>query len=62
MWLISDSIKTAKKSGLHNPFKNPERYKLWGTICTKLVELLNKEDINGFIVKSIQNVMPKSII
>jgi hypothetical protein len=28
-----NSIKNVPKSGLHNPFKNPERYLMLGDVC-----------------------------
>ena len=27
------SIQSVSKSGLHNPFKNPERYQMLGDVC-----------------------------
>jgi 1-pyrroline-5-carboxylate dehydrogenase len=31
-------LESCPKSGLHNPFKNKERYLMLGEVCRKLVE------------------------
>lgn len=62
MRLIEESINFSQKSGLHNPFKNPQRYQQWGEVCTKLVQLFRDKEVNNFLLKSIQNVMPKSAV
>lgn len=33
-----ESMLSCPKSGLHNPFKNKERYLMLGEVCRKLVE------------------------
>ena len=33
-----DGLQSCPKSGLHNPFKNKERYLMLGEVCRKLVE------------------------
>lgn len=48
------------KSGLHNPFKHPERYLHYGTVCAEAAALLRKEDVREFFIKLIQRVAPKS--
>lgn len=55
-----NSIKECPKSGLHNPFKNPERYVLYGELSRKISTLMYDEDVAKFFVKLIQRVMPKS--
>ena len=39
---FAESLKKCPKSGLHNPLKNPERYLLYGEVCRKASELMNK--------------------
>ena len=55
-------MKSCKKSGLHSPFKNPQRYRKWGEVLTKVVTLLNEPEVNDHFHKLIQTVMPKSDI
>lgn len=60
MQTIITSMKECPRSGLHNPFKNVERYLKYGQICRKLAEALNEEEIFNHFVKLIQRVFPKS--
>lgn len=60
---INEFIANAKKvtkSGLHNPIKNPERYQLYGNVCGKIAEEMKKPEIENFLCKITQRVMPKS--
>ncbi|EAR83878.1 delta-1-pyrroline-5-carboxylate dehydrogenase (macronuclear) [Tetrahymena thermophila SB210] len=60
---INEFIVNAKKvpkSGLHNPIKNPERYQLYGNVCGKIAEEMKKPEIESFLCKATQRVMPKS--
>lgn len=43
---IKESMKKCPKSGMHNPFKNPGRYRGWGEILTRVVEELNDPDVH----------------
>ena len=38
---IVQSTKQCKKSGLHNPFKNIERYNMLGNVCHRAATLLH---------------------
>ena len=39
------SIQSVPKSGLHNPFKNPERYQMLGDICFRTAHALHNKNI-----------------
>ena len=41
-----DSLSTCTKSGLHNPLKHPERYKLYGAVSSKAAYLLKQPEVN----------------
>lgn len=55
-----DSLGNCSKTGLHNPFKNKERYIMLGEVNRKLVESFSDKEVFEFFVKSMQRVMPKS--
>jgi 1-pyrroline-5-carboxylate dehydrogenase len=55
-----ESLNSCKKSGLHNPFKNPERYLLYGASTARAAALLATPVVEDFFVKLIQRVAPKS--
>ena len=38
---------------MHNPIKNPERYNMYGDICTKAVIEIHKPEVEEFIIKLI---------
>jgi 1-pyrroline-5-carboxylate dehydrogenase len=57
---IINSMKNCPRSGLHNPFKNIDRYLKYGQICRKVSEALHQEEIFTHFVKLIQRVFPKS--
>lgn len=59
---IITSMNSCPNSGLHNPFKNVDRYLLYGQICRKLVEALHSEEIFNHFCKLIQRVFPKTDI
>ncbi|KAK9807656.1 hypothetical protein WJX72_005582 [[Myrmecia] bisecta] len=54
------SLQEVPKSGLHNPFKNPERYNLYGDISSRAAEEMRKPENLEFFAKLIQRVSPKS--
>jgi 1-pyrroline-5-carboxylate dehydrogenase len=54
------NLKKVPKTGLHNPFKNPERYLMLGNVCAKASETLRNPEVMEFFVKLIQRVAPKS--
>eukprot|EP01040_Poterioochromonas_malhamensis_P019387 gene19387-22889_t len=54
------SLNTCSKSGLHNPFKHPERYVRYGTVCANAATAFRQPEVNDFLVRLIQRVAPKS--
>ena len=55
-----ESLKECPKTGLHNPFKNKERYLMLSEVNRRLVECMHDPEVFDFFVKSIQRVAPKS--
>ena len=55
-----ESLKAVPKHGLHNPFKNPERYLMLGAVCRKTAEVLHDPEVFDFFVQSIMRCIPKS--
>ncbi|CAN0903525.1 Probable aldehyde dehydrogenase [Linum grandiflorum] len=55
-----DSLSKCPKHGLHNPFKSPERYLLYGDISTKAGHMLSLPKVSEFFARLIQRVSPKS--
>jgi len=55
-----DSLRSCPKSGLHNPFKNKERYLMLSEVNRKVVECMHDPEVFDFFVKLIQRVTPKS--
>ncbi|KAF6168407.1 hypothetical protein GIB67_004959 [Kingdonia uniflora] len=55
-----ESLSKCPKSGLHNPFKSPERYLMLGDISTKAAHMLSQPEISNFFIRLIQRVSPKS--
>lgn len=53
------SLSKVPKTGLHNPFKNLNRYMIYGEISRKAASLMHQFDIQEHFVKLIQRVMPK---
>eukprot|EP00607_Mallomonas_marina_P007309 CAMPEP_0182418200 /NCGR_PEP_ID=MMETSP1167-20130531/2677_1 /TAXON_ID=2988 /ORGANISM="Mallomonas Sp, Strain CCMP3275" /LENGTH=503 /DNA_ID=CAMNT_0024592287 /DNA_START=291 /DNA_END=1802 /DNA_ORIENTATION=+ len=54
------SLTSCPKSGLHNPFKSPERYNMLGAVCAKAGAMLRKPEVADFFARLIQRVAPKS--
>lgn len=54
------SLARVPKSGLHNPFKRPERYLLYGQVTRRAAEALHRPEVEAFFVRLIQRVAPKS--
>ena len=48
------------KHGLHNPFKNKERYLMLGAVCRKTAEVLHDQEVFDFFVDLIMRSVPKS--
>lgn len=55
-----ESLSSCPKHGLHNPFKAPERYLMYGDISTKAAHLLSLPKVSDFFTRLIQRVAPKS--
>ena len=54
------SLKNTPKSGLHNPFKNIERYLMLGEVSWKASEVLRDPDVFNFFVDLTIRAAPKS--
>jgi len=48
------------KHGLHNPFKNKERYLMLGEVSRKCAEVLHDKEVFDFFVKCVMRTVPKS--
>lgn len=55
-----ESLSKCPKHGLHNPFKAPERYLMFGDISAKAAYQLSLPEVSDFFSKLIQRVAPKS--
>ncbi len=53
-------LQSCRKSGLHNPLKNTERYVHLGRVCARSAALLATPEVEKFFTRLIQRVMPKS--
>ena len=53
-------LKSCPKTGLHNPFKNTERYPALGGVCARAAATLAEPEVADYFAKLIQRVMPKS--
>lgn len=48
-----ESSKLCPKSGMHNMFKNPERYTMWGDLFFKIAAELRKPEVETFFTRLI---------
>uniref|UniRef100_A0A803PJF9 Aldehyde dehydrogenase domain-containing protein n=2 Tax=Cannabis sativa TaxID=3483 RepID=A0A803PJF9_CANSA len=55
-----ESLSRCPKHGLHNPFKDPERYLMYGDISAKAAHMLSLPKVSDFFTRLIQRVSPKS--
>lgn len=55
-----DSLAACPKSGMHNPLKNVERYRMYGDITFKVAAAMREREVEDFFTELIQRVMPKS--
>mmetsp|Transcript_8450 Transcript_8450/g.12900 ORF Transcript_8450/g.12900 Transcript_8450/m.12900 type:complete len:274 (+) Transcript_8450:172-993(+) len=55
-----ESLQSVPLHGLHNPFKNKERYLMLGDVCRKTAEVLHDPEVLEFFVKCVQRSAPKS--
>lgn len=56
-----ESSKQCPKSGMHNMFKKPERYMMWGDLFFKIAAEMRKPEVELYFAQLIQRVMPKSM-
>jgi 1-pyrroline-5-carboxylate dehydrogenase len=54
------SLRSTPKTGLHNPWKNTERYRELGTVSAKAAKLLRDPAIRDWYIRLMTRVMPKS--
>lgn len=55
-----ESLKSVPKHGLHNPFKNKERYLMLGDVCRKTAEVMHDPEVFDFFVDLTMRAVPKS--
>jgi len=55
-----DRLRGCPKTGLHNPWKNPQRYVMLGQVCARAAALLAEDPVEEYFTRLIQRVMPKS--
>uniref|UniRef100_A0A2P2LB13 Uncharacterized protein MANES_14G075700 n=1 Tax=Rhizophora mucronata TaxID=61149 RepID=A0A2P2LB13_RHIMU len=55
-----ESLSNCPKHGLHNPFKSPERYLLYGDISARAAHMLALPKVSDYFTRLIQRVAPKS--
>lgn len=58
-WL--ESIRSCPVTGLHNPLRRPERYRMLGAVCARAAALLAEQPVADYFARLIQRVMPKSL-
>jgi 1-pyrroline-5-carboxylate dehydrogenase len=54
------SLQSVPKHGVHNPFKNKERYIMLGAVCRKAAEVLHDPEVFDFFVDLCMRSVPKS--
>ena len=54
------NLRGVPKSGVHNPFKNPERYLMYGRVCLLVAEALRDDKVASYFARLIQRVSPKN--
>ncbi|MFH0891418.1 MAG: aldehyde dehydrogenase family protein [Candidatus Falkowbacteria bacterium] len=55
-----NGLKSCPKSGLHNPFKNVERYLMLAQVSFRVAATLEDAAVADYFARLIQSVMPKS--
>ena len=56
-----EELKRCPKYGLHNPYYNPRRYRMYGDICRDMARYLRSDAGNKFFTELINLVMPKGL-
>jgi len=54
------SLLNTPKTGLHNPFKNKERYLMLGEVSRKVAEVMRDPEVLEFFVQCTMRSIPKS--
>jgi 1-pyrroline-5-carboxylate dehydrogenase len=54
------SLLSTPKTGLHNPFKNKERYLMLGEVSRKVAEVMRDPEVFEFFVQCTMRTIPKS--
>ena len=54
------SLRACPRAGLHNPFFHPERYALYGEVCSRAAAALRDAGTAAYFARLIQRVVPKS--
>jgi len=57
-----NGLSGCPKSGLHNPLKNVERYRMLGQVSFRAAVALEDPEVANYFARLIQSVMPKSLI
>lgn len=55
-----DSLKAVPKTGLHNPFRNVDRYVMLGNVSSRAAAALRRTGIATYFAEMIMRVSPKS--
>ena len=55
-----ESLASTPKTGLHNPYKNKERYLMLGEVSRKCAEVLHDPEVFDFFVRCTMRAIPKS--
>jgi 1-pyrroline-5-carboxylate dehydrogenase len=53
-------LRSCPKTGLHNPWKHPQRYVELGAVCARAAARLAQQEVEDYFTRLIQRVMPKS--
>lgn len=54
------SLRSCGKTGLHNPFRNVDRYVMLGRVCAAAAVALREPSTNDYFTRMIQRTSPKS--
>jgi len=57
---FKEAALAVPKSGMHNPLKNPQGYKVWGDLLTDVTRKMAEPATEAFFARLIQRVVPKS--
>lgn len=58
---FTTNLQNVPRSGVHNPFKNPERYNMLGDVSAAAARELRKPEVTAYFTALIQRVVGKSI-